>query len=289
MRLGIIVCLLFMLTGAVAAQVKFPGDACVVGWQRAGQISQFTADGLYDHIDGGAELFLEFGFNNVQVQKYKSGSDEIAIEVYEMQSDEAALGIYLTCCGKETSVAGIESRHSGSRYQFTILHGRYLVLINNFQGNSALLPVMVKFAQQILTTLPTAPCKPLLSVLPQQDLIAGSERLLCGPVALQNIFTLGHGDVLQLAGKIFAASANYRGDQGEIHTLIVAPYPDPQQAKAAYRHLLANLDSYLHVLSQDDQRFVFMDYQQKFGLVEQQAKLLKIKLHLGHEPEPLQK
>jgi hypothetical protein len=274
-----------MLVCVAADEVKFPDDGCAPGWTRAGQVVDFIGDELFDYIDGGAESFLEFGFERVLVQKYRNNSAEIAIEVYGMQSGEAALGSYLMCCGKETPVAGVSSRNSGDRYQFTILHGRYLVRVNNFLGKAEFLPVMVKLTQQILAELPTAACQPLLEVLPQQGLVVGSERLLRGPVALQSIFTLGTGDILQLKGKLFAMSGDYQSDQGEAYTLLVVPYPETQQASAAYQHLLANLDSYLQVVSQADRRFVFVDYQQKFGLVELQEAVLTVRLHLGKKPD----
>jgi hypothetical protein len=47
--------------GVTCAAGALPGDGFVPGWLRSGPGLRFNERSLFDFIDGGAELFLEFG------------------------------------------------------------------------------------------------------------------------------------------------------------------------------------------------------------------------------------
>jgi hypothetical protein len=61
-----------------------------------------SSEDLFNHIDGGAELYLEFGFERLRIQAYTYGKAEISLEVYEMTGPASALGV-------------ISSRRGGNR------------------------------------------------------------------------------------------------------------------------------------------------------------------------------
>lgn len=105
--------LLFSAASVLASEIILPKDDFVPGWKRSGKAVAFIKADLFNYIDGGAELFLEFGFEKLSIQRYARGKSELTLEVYEMDSPESALGIYLTKCGLETPVKGIAARNSG--------------------------------------------------------------------------------------------------------------------------------------------------------------------------------
>ncbi len=111
-----------------------PGETFAPGWKKSGGLPEFPGSRFFDHIDGGAELFLEFGFKQLCLQRYRKGEDELELEIYEMESPEAALGLYLMKCGRETPVKGLDARNSSEPAQLTILQGRCFIHINNFSG-----------------------------------------------------------------------------------------------------------------------------------------------------------
>lgn len=270
---------------AVPAGVVLPPDGFLPGWVREEPLRQFTAKNLYGYINGGAELFLEFGFAELLVQPYTDEGRELILEAYTMKSAPAALGIYLTRCGDETPLAGITARNSGDPYQFTIVRDNCMLLVNNFDGDSTLLPVMTVLAQHTVASLPEATPVTLFDYLPQDSLVAGSERLIRGPYGLQPIFTLGQGDILQLGGKIFAVIGEYASGDHQTYTQIIVPYPAKKIAAAAYANLLANLDPYLKIIDQSDRTFVFQDFQQKFGTASLKDSTITINVRLAQRPE----
>jgi hypothetical protein len=271
--------------GAPLAAAEFPADGFSPGWQRSGPVATYGPAALYNVIDGGAELFLEMGFGDLQVQKYRGVGAEIAVEAYRMENPAAALGIYLLKCGRETPLAGIAGRHSGDRFQVALVKGDYFVFVNNFSGREDLLPVMVDLADRVAAAIPPGAPVRELDILPADGRVPGSSLLLRGPYSLQAVFTLGDGDILQLNGKTFAAAAVYREADGTSYTLIVVPYGDAARARAAFANLRRRLDPYLKVLEAGDDSIVFKDFQNLFGRAELRGQRLTIRVKLARRPD----
>jgi len=275
----------FCIEHALGADIKLPGDGFAPGWKTGGAPRTFLKADLFNHIDGGAELFLEFGFENVIVQRYVRGKAELALEAYEMEGAEAALGAYLLKCGRETPLPGIPARNSSEAAQFTILKGRYFILIDNPDGDKALVPAMTALAATLLEKIPAFSADArLFDLLPKEKRLAGSERLLRGPFGLQPYYTFGEGDILGLKGRIFAVLANYEEPQGQASTRIVVPYPSPAEALTVFRGLKANLDPYLKILDAGETAFSFVDFRERYGRVRLSGAKLDLAVNLPVRP-----
>lgn len=281
-----------------------PDSGFAPGWVKSGATLRFTEESLFDYIDGGAELFLEFGFSELLVQHYEKEESEMTLELYRMERPESALGIYLSRRGRESPVRGVKARNTGSPYQLCVLKGAYFTQVNSFEGEESLLPAMVALANQSLGAVPEGRPVKLLDSLPEENLVPGSELLVRGPFALQPIFTFGRGDVLGLGGRVFGVVGDYyengkqgetfpSGPEGEIaqgetaatYTRILILYPDDEHAVGAFHHLLDNLDSYISVLDKGESRFVFSDYRRKFGSVTVKGNVMDISVNLSKEPD----
>jgi len=276
--------LVLLASSPLAAALEFPADGFFPGWRRSGPLETYAPTALYNVIDGGAELFLEMGFVDLRIQKYSGGGVEIAVEAYRMENAAAALGIYLLKCGRETPLAGIDARNSGDHFQVALLRNDHFIFINNFSGREELLPVMTALARAVVSAIPPGAAVEELGILPARDMVPGSALLLRGPYSLQAIYTLGDGDILQLEGKRFAASAEYRDPSGAGHALIVAPYEDEAKAAAAFANLRRNLDPYHRVLETGESHFVFKDFQGLFGRAELSGPRIEIRIKLAEQP-----
>ena len=279
--------LLYVPLAASADDIFLPENDFFPGWKRTEKLAVFIQSDLFNHIDGGADLFLEFGFERVWVQRYaKEAKAELVLEVYKMQSPESALGVYLMKCGRETPRPEIPARNSSEVAQFTILKGKYFILIDNFGGGESLVPAMESLAKSILKSIPDDRASSrLFDILPKKDRLAGSERLIRGPVAFQPFYTLGEGDILKLEGKIFGFLANFEENPGSFFTRFIIPYPDKNQAVSVYRNLQANLDPYLKTIKRKEASFAFEDYRGKFGMIALHGSNLDISLNLSVRPK----
>jgi hypothetical protein len=270
---------------AAAAGIKLPGDGFAMGWKTDGPPRTFLKSDLFNHIDGGAELFLEFGFEQVALQRYARGKSELSLEAYEMTGADSALGVYLMKCGKETPLPGIPARNSSEAAQFTILKGRYFILVDNPDGDKALVPAMTALAAAFLETIPAPPADAhIFDLLPKEKRLAGSERLLRGPVGLQPYYTFGEGDILGLKGMTFAALANYEESQGQASTWIAVAYASPAEALAVFRGLKANLDPYLKILDAGETAFTFVDFRERYGRIRVSGAKLDLSVNLPVRP-----
>jgi hypothetical protein len=253
------------------------------GWA-LGERLVFERGGLYDYIDGGADLYLEFGFRRVVVQRYARGDAELTLEAYDMGDADGALGIYLMKCGAETPVAGVSARNTGEPAQLTILKGRFFFHVNSFGPGAVLLPEMIGLANRALDAVADDRPGPHLERLPAEGRRPGSERLIRGPFALQSIVTLGEGDILLLGGRLTAVAADYSSEAGPPWTLVVVPYPDEAAAAAALGHLRAGLDSYLEVVRDGADGFIYRDFKGRFGEARRAGAALEIRLNLERRP-----
>jgi hypothetical protein len=260
---AVLLVIFFGSSEADLALPEAPGD----GWTKAGKELRFTGQRLYDHINGGAELYHELGFERLRVQSYQKGEEEITLEIYEMETPESALGIYLQQSAGSTPVEGVDARNTGSKYQLSVVKGDVFFQVNSFSGAEEFLPTMASLAQQVVVALPDEETGDTWRLLPKEGLIAGSERLIRGQFGLQPIFTFGQGDILQLGGRVFGVVGDYRIDGETTFTRIVVEYPSEELAEKAYAHLLANLDEYLQVVEKGKGRLVFKDHKDRFGLV----------------------
>ncbi|OGF67398.1 MAG: hypothetical protein A2Y62_20305 [Candidatus Fischerbacteria bacterium RBG_13_37_8] len=282
MKIILTILLLLMLAITSSSNELIPPDNFVQGWLKFDKMLTFKKNALDGHIDGGAELFYEFGFEDLVVQRYKKDNTEIALELYRMESPESALGIYLNKCTTETPLKEVHARNTGDAFQLVILKGCYYIQINNFDGNEKIVPVMIALANLVINKIPAERKITLLQNLPREDLIKGTELLIRGPYSLQKIFTFGEGDVLQLNRTIFGVAGDYKDKKGKTYTLIVISYPDSNAARSAYGNLLAHLDLYIKIIDKKDNSFRFKDFQNKSGSVELKEKI--ITLIVGLQP-----
>jgi hypothetical protein len=232
----------------------------------------FAPNGLYGYINGGAELYLEFGFVGLDVKHYRveiAGKvHDLAVESYRMTDPAAALGIYLARKGRETPTAELAARHTVNSYQLLAVQGTLFLQVNNFGGDSACLPAMTTLAASHLASEPPVPPLGIWDLLPAAGRLPGSEFLLRGRFALQPIYTFGEGDVLLLEETgALAAGARYSGGPGGDVTRIAVVYGAAQDARRALANLRAQRDPYLEVVRADLQRLVLRDYAGKYSVI----------------------
>ena len=162
----------WLTVGVAPGSAQTRGDAALMpadgfsGWKRAPESRVYTEADLYGYIDGGAELFLEFGFEQLTQQKYAKNGAGFTVDAYRMRDPIAALGIYLMKCGRETRQPGLTERHTVNRHQLLFVRDRYFVIISSASGQEQLVDELAAFAGAIASRMPAGKPLPLLSQLP---------------------------------------------------------------------------------------------------------------------------
>ncbi|MCK7462136.1 MAG: DUF362 domain-containing protein [Sphingobacterium sp.] len=268
---------------AVPGTPAIPAAAFAPGWATAGALRTFTGQDLFNQIDGGAELFLEFGF----VQPCASrptprDKSELTLNAYEMESAAAALGVYLMKMGRETPFPEIAARNSGEEAQMTIVKGRYFVQVDNLGDVPASRAEAAALANAFLAGVADESAPTPLDVAAGRGqgarLRAPHPRALRTP-ALLHLRRRGHPvarrQSLRRAGRATGCPMEPRS------TRLIVPYPDSAASAAALAHLKANLDTYIKVTADRPDGFDFVDYRSMKGSVARSGAVLHIRFNVG--------
>lgn len=281
-RLLLIIALL-ILGGHVSA-LTLPDDNFVNGWAKPAKPLTYNRESLSDFNDGDAEVFLELGFQQLQVQQYRNGNAEVDLEAYEFASPNGALGIYLMKSGKEAPSTDVGARNTVSQTQLLAVKGNCFIQVMNYTDDAKAVAVMIKLAQQALANLLVTDTTTALLRLPKAQMLPGSEHVFSGPLSQQAVYRLGKGDVLQLQSKIFSAAATYTDTDRSTHTLMIVPYPDATSAQSAFANLQKNLDPGYQVFGKTQTGFAFKDRQAKYATVELKDGVIELRLNLARKP-----
>jgi hypothetical protein len=279
--------LLVAAAGAAPAgdTALLPADGVVAGCARNGSSELYPGAELYGLIDGGAELFLELGFAHVTVQRYACAGQEVTLELYRMDDAAAALGVYLAECGRETPDAALAARHTVGRLQLQLVHGDLYVAATGERAGDALRAALLGLAASAVGSVAVGDGADVLAALPREGLVAGSERVIRGPFALQAIVTLGDGDILQLqANGVTAVAGEYLDATGTRYSRILAVYPDESAAGTAFAAVRDGLDEYLTVIERAAARLVLRDHAARFVVVARAGARIEVLANLTAAP-----
>ncbi len=97
----------------------------------------FTGTSLFGYINGGAELYLEYGFSAATVTEISLMGGKYKTEIYKMSDPEAAFGIFSVSKYRCLSMPPLTDFTCQTRYQFQICKGRYYVSIINGTGTGS--------------------------------------------------------------------------------------------------------------------------------------------------------
>jgi len=255
--------------GSAAAEVPvgpLPEVADIDGWARAEAFDVYRGAELYGHINGGSEVYLELGFHHLVVQRYRDGQGrEVIAEHYVMDDPVAAMGIYMLRCGpREYPNPGLTVRHNLIPEQLVMVEGNTFTAVVNPSGDTSLLPLVAEIGRAIERITPDSTPPTPFDALPAEGRVALSERVIRGPFTLQQLGTLGEGDILLLEGAATGAAARY-GDGDQRHAHLVVDYPNVTAAKAALTHLADHLDPYSEAIGRTEDALQWRDYTGRFG------------------------
>ncbi|HOI29329.1 MAG TPA: hypothetical protein PLZ15_06150 [Melioribacteraceae bacterium] len=96
----------------------------------------FDGSGLWGYINGGADIFLEYGFENLLLQEIEIANQRFKVEFYRMNSPESAFGIYSAShyrCGRRSAKLKFNCM---TDYQIQFAKGNYYVSIINMKGTA---------------------------------------------------------------------------------------------------------------------------------------------------------
>jgi len=127
-----------------------PAPNEIPGWTLDGAPAAYGTDNLWEYIDGSADAFLAYHFQQVLVQDYVSKTGKgIKVEIYEFDAPLMAFGIYSRFRSPGLTAYDIGNEAFGDDYSVNFWKNRYFARIAVFEKNPDLLAAAVKFGAAI--------------------------------------------------------------------------------------------------------------------------------------------
>lgn len=133
----IISALLFVAFKVCSAQIPedFPSiDKMDLPEAKFSQTKVFNGASLFGYIDGGAELYLEYGFSMVTITEIKYLDNTYKTEIYKMNGPEEAFGIFSVSRFRCKSAPDFAEFTCQTKYLLQICRGQYFISIINSTG-----------------------------------------------------------------------------------------------------------------------------------------------------------
>jgi len=179
---------LFLL---IHSAVAFAGGPLVISRDLPGWTIEdpdfYNAKQLYGYINGGAELYLEYGFRNVTAQRCSKADHELQVDVYEMRSDEAAFGMFSILRGSCTGTVPGATWSCVRPEQILFARGKYLVSVVPYDRHRDTRDAAMRAAKALLARAGKTDFRPN-ELFRTGPLSPGLQTMkyLHGPLALQS-------------------------------------------------------------------------------------------------------
>jgi hypothetical protein len=96
---------------------------------------QFDGNSLWGYIDGGADIYLEYGFEKVSVEEIEWHKRHLKIEIYKMTNENSAFGIYSVSQNKCSTSASFSKFNCITPHQIQAVSGKLYIRIANDDGS----------------------------------------------------------------------------------------------------------------------------------------------------------
>jgi len=232
--LAILLSLLFAVNSSAVFDL-FPES---IGGGRSAERTSYDRSNLFQFIDGGAEVYLAYGFSQAQVVHYRrDGAPDIVAEAYDMGSPQDAYGVLSIDLTGEKVAIGAEARYGAGLVRFC--KGRWFVRVMAMEETKATRDAVLALGRRMADAIAEESPRPaILKLLPSDGLIADSATFFHTRITLNQLYYVADENVLRLGPETDAAIADYRTPKGEAK-LVLIHYPDAKRCQDATSAFLA--------------------------------------------------
>lgn len=174
--------------------------------ERSSEVRTYSGESLYEYIDGGAELYHEYGFVEVATANYRQDGKEVVVDIYGFDKADHAYGLYASFRPPDPQPVQFGADGFGSPSSIDFVKGPFVVRVIGFDESAETQRALETLASEIDGILPVGDDMPaVFSVFPRENVIDATEMIYAGPFLgydfLIDIYTrryLVDGDTLTL-------------------------------------------------------------------------------------------
>ena len=199
----------------------------------------YTPENLYDYIDGGAELYLSYGFRKVHSRIYSAADQpDITVDLFDMNTPQDAYGVFMSSAEGVSDLVGQGTMYNEGFMLFWMDH--YFVSIMAYPETPESKVALMKIARTVEKGIgKTGKLPGILDYLPEEGLDPQSIRYFHNYAWMNTYYYISGENILLIDDETACVLARY-GDRYEGSILLCIEYPSPDKAGNAYDSFIAN-------------------------------------------------
>lgn len=260
-----------------------PQKSEIKNWSPSDTAQIYVGGDLFTFINGGADIYHEYGFNRVITQEFGSSDNQhsINVEIYEMNDPASAFGIYTFKIGNKGKKLSIGQDALLQNYYLNFWKGKYLIILTGFDSEKATTDGLITLAEAISGKIKKTGSKPELiqllpeEILPEENFPNLQLKYLKGNLALFNQYQFDTENIFGLREGVIGNYKNFR--------IFIFEYEDEQESKNYYLTALNKIkqNNYFNDLSSSALSFSVLDQDENFLTVQPFQNYILITLGLN--------
>jgi hypothetical protein len=214
-----------VVTDAYDIKLLLPQAKDILDWIPEDDSQIAVGDDLYMLINGGAQIYLEYGFRQAVYQSYTDrNGNRINLEIYEMTDSAAAYGIYTFKTNTRGEAADLDCEGWMSDYYLNFWKGSLVVTLIGLDTNEKIRSGLKTMARVIEKKIIGQSQRPhIMSYLPAEKLKPNGLTYIRGNLALANRYSFATSNILNCTK---GATGRYPD-----YSLFLLEYPDSLEAQ----------------------------------------------------------
>jgi hypothetical protein len=152
------------------------------------ETKQFNNNSLWGYLNGGADLYLEYGFNELKVFSFDYNKEKIKVEIFQMQTNESSFGIYSVNHFNCLNMKPVTEYFCSNNYNVQFVKGNYYISIINETGDKETYDFCIDLAKKLIPQFNFSDLVfPKLLYKKNFQQISDRIRLFKGQLGFQNI------------------------------------------------------------------------------------------------------
>jgi hypothetical protein len=234
---------MLLLIAASAAAQQAPGDlsdylpasAEVSGWPLSEAPKTYRGDALFQMINGGADIYHEYGFTQVMRAEYVDGREKsIKLEIFEMESPAGAYGIYTFKIGAGGKAPAIGQEALLEDYYLNFWKANLLVTVIGTDSEEKTVQGVIALSKAVDARISKTGKRPeLADLLLREPLAFSRPKYVRGSLGVMNSYIFDTGNIFAVHEGLIGAACDCQA--------FVFRYADEAQSAEAFAHAATRL------------------------------------------------
>lgn len=204
-------------------------------WKKKDVSRQYEGEDLFLYIDGGAEIYNEYGFERVIVQEYiNENGKSVSLEIFEMSSPESAFGIYTFKVSPQGRKLSVGDQCLLEDYYLNFWKGKFLVTLTGFDEDEETIQGLREIAHAVDSKIKNTgdiPC--LVTLIPDEDLMESSIKYFKGNLGLSNSYSF-------FKKNVFLLKEGVKGDYVTGFSIFIIKYESDEECQEIFDNVKEN-------------------------------------------------